>query len=47
MCLHVTALFLHTAVIVVVQYITVYTFINPSSKDDEILNISRIVLFAS
>lgn len=47
MCLHVTALFLHTVVIVIVQYITVYTFINPSSKDDFILNVSRIVLFAS
>lgn len=47
MCLHVTALFLHTVVIVIVQYITVYTFINPSSKDDFVLNVSRIVLFAS
>jgi hypothetical protein len=47
MCLHVTALFLHTVVIVIVQYITVYTFINPSPKDDFVLNISRIVLFAS
>lgn len=47
MCLHVTALFLHTIVIVIVQYITVYTFIHPSDKDDVILNYSRIVLFGS
>lgn len=47
MCLHVTALFMHTLVIVIVQYITVYTFINPSPKNDPILNISRIILFAS
>ncbi|MFO0118291.1 MAG: hypothetical protein ACK521_12010 [bacterium] len=30
MCLHVTALFMHTIVIVVVQFITVYSFENPS-----------------
>lgn len=38
---------MHTVVIVIVQYITVYTFINPSPRDDPILNISRIILFAS
>ena len=47
MCLHVTALFMHTIVIVVVQFITVYSFENPSPKDDLILNISRICLFGS
>ena len=47
MCLHITALFLHTFVVTVVQYITVDTFMNPVPKDDAILNISRIVLFAS
>ena len=47
MFLHIFALFLHTIVIVIVQYITVYTFVNPSPKNDEILNISRIVLFGS
>lgn len=47
MCLHVTALFLHTIVIVIVQYITVYAFIHPSDQDDVILNYSRIVLFGS
>jgi hypothetical protein len=47
MCLHIFALFLHTVVIVIVQYITVYTFVHPQPKDDAILNISRIVLFAS
>ena len=30
MCLHVTALFMHTIVIVVVQFITVYSFEIPS-----------------
>jgi len=47
MCLHITALFLHTFVVTVVQYITVYTFMKPLPKDDAILNISRICLFAS
>lgn len=47
MCLHVTTLTIHTVILVVVQYITVYTFVHPSNKDDFILNMSRIVLFGS
>ena len=47
MCLHVTALLMHTIVIVSVQYVTVYSFENPKPKTDLILNISRICLFGS
>lgn len=47
MCLHVTTLTMHSVVLVVVQYITVFTFVHPSSKDDFILNMARIVLFGS
>ena len=47
MCLHVTTLTVHSVVLVVVQYITVYTFTHPSPRDDFILNMARIVLFGS
>ena len=47
MCLHVTALFIHTFFIVVAQYITIYAFMNPAPINKNILNISRICLFGS
>ena len=47
MCLHIAALFIHTFFIIVAQYITYYTFMNANSRNSDILNISRICLFAS
>jgi len=47
MCLHVTALFIHTFFLVACQYVTIYTFMNPASINKNILNISRIFLFGS
>ena len=47
MCLHVTALFIHTFFMVFAQIVTIYTFENPSPYNSNILNVSRIFLFTS
>jgi hypothetical protein len=47
MCLHVTALFIHTFFMVACQFVTIYTFENPSPMNSDILNVSRIFLFTS
>jgi hypothetical protein len=47
MCLHVTVLFIHTLVVLVTQAITYWSFVHPTPKSSDTLNISRIVLFGS
>ena len=47
MCLHITALFIHTFFIAVVQFITVYTFMNPAPVNYKILLVARMVLYTT
>lgn len=47
MCLHVTALFIHTFFMVGCQFVTIYTFQHPSPQNSDYLNISRIAMFTS
>jgi hypothetical protein len=47
MCLHVIALFNHTFILVVAQFFIVYSFLRPSEKSKDQLNIARIFMFGS
>ena len=43
MCLHVTVLFVHTFFIVMLQAVTIYTFLYPAPENYAIMVISRMV----
>lgn len=47
MCLHITALFIHTFFIAMLQVVTVYTFMNPAAVNYKIMIVSRIILFTT
>lgn len=47
MCLHVIALFNHTLLLVVAQFFIVYSFLRPSTKSKDQLNVARIFMFGS
>ena len=47
MCLHITALSIHTFFIAMLQIVTVYTFMNPAPENYKIMIVSRIVLFTT
>ena len=47
MCLHVTALLIHTFFMVACQFVTIYTFEHPSPQNSDYLNVSRIAMFTS
>jgi hypothetical protein len=47
MCLHATALFIHTFFLAVCQAITVITFLVPSPNNTGYLNYSRMILYAA
>jgi hypothetical protein len=47
MTLHVTALFIHTIVMIFTQVVTVVTFIHPSPKNNKWINATRIILYFS
>ncbi len=43
MCLHITVLFVHTLFIVMLQFFTFYTFMNPAPQNYNIMVVARIV----